>query len=117
MIYQERKITKYIKTEFDKDFIEHNWEYKCEDLFGEAIITSINKLDGDTLDELVCDIIMAKQLKKGHTPDYEISFEATFKSQWKEVEDHKQEKVELKNIKNRNWITNLLSKIKKYVSS
>ena len=124
MIYQEKKITQFIpKIPEAKDtaindnnnaFIEHNWEYKCEDLFGEATITSVNKLTGELLDELVFDIIMAKQLKKGHTPNYEICFEATFRTQWEEKED---EVVEINTYKKKNWLTNLLNKIKNYVSS
>lgn len=109
MNYQEKKITKII----DKgqgDFIEHNFEYKCEDLFGEATITSINKLDGETLDELVCDIIMAKQLKKGHTPNYEIDFQAKFKSQWKDDEDNNiiNNNKPMKKLNKKNKITAIL---------
>jgi TM2 domain-containing membrane protein YozV len=103
MIYQEKKINKIITIEPGK-YIEHNFEYKCEDLFGEAIITSINKLNGETLDELVCDIIMAKQLRKGNTPGHEIVFDAVFKDQWSE-EIKEEEKKELFNKK-----TNMKSK-------
>lgn len=124
MIYQEKKTIQFIPKipevkeiaikDINNSFIKHNWEYKCEDLFGEATITSIDRLDGDTLDELVFDIIIAKQLKKGHTPNYEIVFEATFKPQWEEKEDIE---VEIRTTKKKNWFINLLTKIKNYVSS
>lgn len=100
MVYQEKK----------KKQGHFNWEYKCEDLFGWATIRSEKKLTGEILDQLVIDIIMAKQLKKGHTEDHKIEFDAKFKKQWEDVE----EDIEIKQEKTKEgWFKRLLSKIKK----
>ncbi len=104
MTYQEKKVNKLIALSTEEGgkttTITHNWEYRCEDLFGVATITSKEKLDGDTLDQLVIDIIMAKHLKKGHTDSHEIEFEAEFKEQWTD------EKEEKETVKTKDFIKN-----------
>jgi len=84
MLYQEKKINK-ISTFNPETSEQLNFEYYCEDLFGEAWIRSVKKLNGEILDQITCDIIMAKKISKGHTTG--IEFEAKFKKQWDDDEE------------------------------
>lgn len=76
MIYTEKKTL-------------NGWEYFNEDLYGETTIKSKNKLAPNTLDEIVCKLVMEKKIKKGHTDG--IKFEAKFKNQWEEINIKKYE--------------------------
>lgn len=65
------------------------WKYFNEDLYGETTIKSKKQLDPDTLDEIVCKLVMEKKIKKGHADG--IKFEAKFKNQWEEINIKKYE--------------------------
>ncbi len=94
MIYTERKT-------------EEGYEYKNEDLYGWTTINSQEKLDPDTLDQIVCQMVMEKKIKKGHTDT--LRFEAQFKDQWSEDEEE-EIKISLKQ-KIKEWLINLIKRI------
>jgi hypothetical protein len=88
---------------------EEGYEYFNEDLYGNATIKSKNKLSPDILDQIICEMVMDRKIKKGHTKD--LSFTAEFKSQW---EDEKEVKVSwFKEFKNnlKNKLINLIKKL------
>jgi hypothetical protein len=81
---------------------DEGYEYKNEDLYGWTTIWSEKRLDADTLDQIVCEMVMEKKIKKGHTEG--LRFEAKFKDQW--LED--KEATELKT----GWFINFKESLK-----
>jgi hypothetical protein len=97
MLYQEKKT---------KD----GFEYLNEDLYGWTTIKSKDKLEPDILDQIICEMVMGKKIKKGHTKG--LRFEAKFKDQWIENEEKKEEK-ENKTLKQKikEFLINIIRKI------
>lgn len=121
MLFTEQKINikvprlKEIKAKKDSDIIEldndklleeaieinnYNYKYFNEDLYGKTTILSCDKLTPDELDFIVNDLVMERQLKKGHNKEKGFEFEAEFKSDWEDIDEdeeinnHNKEQVE-----------------------
>lgn len=98
---------------FTEQKLNGKWVYFNEDIYGSTEIISDNKLDPDTLDEIVGTFVIEKKIKKGHTKG--IKFEATYKDQW--ADDNKDEKdtgfiIKNREVKKMSWWGRLLNKLK-----